>query len=77
MPRIKAVYQICQRVRMQASFLAFASFYQTTKLLDENLPLLKLITCCVEAIYAVNAAPWQPDEETQMLQTNKQTDRLL
>ncbi len=29
----------------------------------------------MKTIHAVNAAPWQPGEETQMLQTNKQTDR--
>ncbi len=37
--------------------------------------LLKLITCCVKTIHAVNAAPWQPGEETQTLQTKKQTNR--
>ncbi len=37
--------------------------------------LLKLITCCVKTIHAVNASPWQSGEETQILQTNKQTDK--
>ncbi len=55
---------------MQASFLAFACFYYTTKAYKyENLAYLKLITCCVEALYAVNTPLWQPGEETQMSQT--------
>ncbi len=29
----------------------------------------------MKTIHAVNAAPWHPCEETQTLQTNKQTDR--
>ncbi len=40
----------------------------------QNLPLLKLITCCVEAIHAVNTVLWQPGELTQ---NNRQTNRLL
>ncbi len=36
--------------------------------------LLKLTTCCVKTIHAVNAALWQPGEETQTL-INKQTDK--
>ncbi len=29
----------------------------------------------MKTIHAVNAAPWQPGEETQTLQTNKQTNK--
>ncbi len=41
-----------------------------------DLPLLKVITCCVEAINAANAVLWQTDKQTNK-QTNRQTDRLL
>ena len=39
----------------------------------KNLPLLKLITCCVEAIHAANAVLWQPGEQAQKSQTDHMT----
>ncbi len=61
------------------SFLSFCLFYSTMKLLCPNVPLLhvKLITCCVEAIHAVNAAiSWQPGEQTMNTQTDERADTL-
>ena len=38
----------------------------------------KLIACCVKAIHAVNAALWQPGEQTQNCrQTDRPTDYYI
>ncbi len=54
------------------------SFYSATKVF-ENPPLLKFITCCVEAIDTINVRLWQPGEQTEIThkkQTDRQTDWL-
>ncbi len=43
--------------------------------LYENLPHLKLITYCVDALHAVNAPLWQPGEQTQIGQIDRQTNQ--
>ena len=58
-------------VQVQASY----SLLFDNEAFNQNLPLLELITCCVKAIHAVNAALWQPGEQNQNTQTDRQTDR--
>ncbi len=46
-------------------------------LFDNEFGTIKTNNLLLKTIHAVNAAPWQPGEETQTLQTNKQTNGLL
>ena len=39
-----------------------------------NIKILKLITCCVKAIHAVNSVLWHPGEQAQKSQTDRQTN---
>ncbi len=66
------------RVQFASCHIASSSFcqlLQTTKLLNRNLPLFKASYYCVKAIYAANAALWNPGEQRYHKQTDKPTDR--
>ncbi len=78
-PRVKAACTSSPTVRFRLlSFLAFARFYSTTKLLtSKSVTNLKLLPCCVEAIRSTNTALSHPGEQTQNTRTDRQTDRLL
>ncbi len=73
-PRVHLV----QRTRFKLlSFLAFARFYSRTKLQYQNLPNLKLLPCCVEAIRSTNTVLSHPVSRLRIHRhTDIQTDSL-
>ncbi len=57
------------------SFLSFGSLlFDNEALTHRNMPNLKLLPCCVEAIRSTNTALSHPGDQTQNTQTDIQTD---